>query len=499
MTWKPCDIDPHFQCTSIPVPKDYSHPKRETISIAVAKHSATSTKFGTLIFNTGGPWSDDTASVQYMFSELSDPIKEHFDLIGFAPRGVGLNPITCHTDQIDAEHEIERDLNLTYMNSEAGAQHDYELILKKRNLCQYDSLSQYANSKNTVRDLNEIRKALGIDKIDYVGGSYGTRLGLAYLVNYPEHVDRMVLDANLAPNNNSIDYFTGTAPAIEATLQHFIEQCVASGNKCAINRGSKFETQQALERLIKQAETTGIPTSAIYKHRPFSAQMLMYIIISAMGEQGAWPDLANMLNQAIMNNNADKLMKNYSAMTSYNPINDHFKHYDDAAVFDSVFCTDYIFPPWMQQEQTWLATMRNLRKQYPLVGGMWSTYCAKECIRWPVKSEPLLPNVVKPFVGVNPKILLVSNAYDNTTPAQWSHEVSSYLDKINVENKVLTWLGSGHIAYHANAPLNGCVDTAVDQFLITGQLPSINICNDGINPFTDNINNHVSKKWLKIN
>ncbi len=495
--WQPCDINPLFQCTSINVPEDYNHPTSKMISLAVAKHSATSTKLGTLVFNTGGPWNDDTASIQYLFSELSDSIKEHFDLVGFAPRGVGSNPITCHTEQIDAEHKIERDLNLTYMNSEAGAQQDYESILKKRNLCQYDSLSQYANTKNTVQDLNEIRKALNIDKIDYFGGSYGTRLGLAYLVTYPEHVDRMVLDANLAPNNNSIDYLNGVAPAIETTLQHFIDQCVESGNKCALYRGSKAETLAAFEKLIKQAEKTGIPTSAAYQNRPLSAQMLMYIIISAMGEQSAWPDLAVMLNQTIINNNADELMKSYSEMTSYDPINDNFTYYNDAAVFDSVFCTDYVIPEEMQQEQTWLATMHNLREQYPLVGGMWSTYYAKECIQWPVKSEPLLPDSIKPLTDEKPKILLVSNAYDNTTPAQWSHEVSSYLNKINIENKILTWGGSGHIAYHANAPLNGCVDTTVDQFLVTGEMPVINICNDKINPFVDDVNQHVNKKRLR--
>jgi len=98
-----------------------------------------------------------------------------------------------------------------------------------------------------VKDLDEIRRALKIDKMDYFGGSYGTRLGLAYLVTYPEHVDRMILDANLAPNNNSTEYFTGIAPAIETTLQHFIDQCAESGNKCALYRGSKKETQSAFE------------------------------------------------------------------------------------------------------------------------------------------------------------------------------------------------------------------------------------------------------------
>lgn len=497
ITWKPCHINPLFQCASIPVPEDYSHPKRKMISIAVARHNATGARLGTLVFNTGGPWNDDTASIQYLFSELSEPIKAHFDLIGFAPRGTGSNSITCHTDQIEAEHKIERDLNLTMMNSEAGAQLDYESILKKRNLCQYDSLSKYANSKNTVQDLDEIRKALNIDKIDYFGGSYGTHLGLAYLITYPEHVDRMVLDANLAPNNSPIDYLTGTAPAIEKTLQHFIDQCAESGNQCALYRGSRTDTQSAFEKLIRQAEATGIPTSATYKNRPFSAQMLMYVIIGAMGEQGAWPNLADMLNQAIINNNADELMKNYSAMTSYNPVSDDFKYYNDAAVFDSVFCTDYVFPESMQKEQAWLATMRNLRERYPLVGGMWGTYFAKECIQWPIKSEPLLPDIIKPLVGANPKILLVANEYDNTTPAQWSHEVSAYLDKMNITSKVLTWEGSGHIAYHANAPLNGCVDTTVDQFLLTGAMPRINICNDKTNPFLDNAIKNTHEKTLR--
>ena len=150
----------------------------------------------------------------------------------------------------------------------------------------------------------------------------------------------------------------------------------------------------------------------------------------------------------------------------------------------------------MQREQTWLALMRHLRKQYPLAGGMWSTYTAKECIQWPIKSEPLLPDFIKPLTHTNAKVLLVSNSYDNTTPAIWSREVSVYLNKINIENKILTWQGAGHVAYHANSPLNGCVDTNVDQFFVTDKLPDITICNDKINPFEDTLAKHSNNKWL---
>ncbi len=80
-------------------------------------------------------------------------------------------------------------------------------------------------------------------------------------------------------------------------------------------------------------------------------------------------------------------------------------------------------------------------------------------------------------------MLIVSNTFDPITPPSSAQNESRYLAYLNIRNKILTWEGAGHGAYKQNAPTNGCVDTNVDRFLITGQLPNVDICNDKVNPF----------------
>ena len=481
--WQTCADNPEFQCGLLTVPEDYKNPEAKFIQLPVTLYRTSGTKKGTLIFNAGGPWYDDVASLHRLFTELSSTIKEHFDLASFAPRGVTPNNISCHSDQMSLVHEIDSELNRSDLNSEEGAQNIYNLIVRKRSLCQYDALYQQASTRNTIQDLDELRKALGVDKINYLGGSYGTRLGLAYLSYYPQHVSNMVLDGSVAPNNDFSSFISGVAPAIEGTLHQFFNLCEQSGTKCPLYRNSSQEIKQTFERLMSEAKTRGLPTTSTYSNRLLSSAMLMNVTISALSAQGAWPFLANALNQAITTDNADLLMSFYMYTSGYDPKTDTYSRYNDSSAFDAVYCTDYFIPKELQEEHNWLAVVRDLRTQYPLSGGAWATYFAKECIAWPVESEPLLPQSVVPNRTVEPSVLLVSNAFDPITSLTWSNEVSEYLKRSHIANKILTWGGAGHLAYHANSPRNGCIDKNVDQFFITGELPTSGLCNDQTNPF----------------
>jgi pimeloyl-ACP methyl ester carboxylesterase len=56
------------------------------------------------------------------------------------------------------------------------------------------------SSADTVLDLEDMRKALGVDKIALAGISYGTHVALQYARAFPQHVDRLVLDSIVGPD-----------------------------------------------------------------------------------------------------------------------------------------------------------------------------------------------------------------------------------------------------------------------------------------------------------
>jgi pimeloyl-ACP methyl ester carboxylesterase len=56
------------------------------------------------------------------------------------------------------------------------------------------------SSADTVLDIDDLRKALGVDKIALAGISYGTHVALQYARAFPEHVDRLILDSIVGPD-----------------------------------------------------------------------------------------------------------------------------------------------------------------------------------------------------------------------------------------------------------------------------------------------------------
>ena len=74
----------------------------------------------------------------------------------------------------------------------------------------------------TVRDLDLLRRLFGDSKINYLGSSYGTRIGALYAEIFPHRVGRMVLDGAVDINSKSkIDQVDG----FERALRHFAAWC----------------------------------------------------------------------------------------------------------------------------------------------------------------------------------------------------------------------------------------------------------------------------------
>ena len=73
-----------------------------------------------------------------------------------------------------------------------------------------------------VEDIDEVRAALGYDKVNLWGGSYGTRMGLEYLRRHGDHVRTLVLDG-VAPATMKLPL--SFVPDGDAALQRLVEAC----------------------------------------------------------------------------------------------------------------------------------------------------------------------------------------------------------------------------------------------------------------------------------
>jgi pimeloyl-ACP methyl ester carboxylesterase len=89
-------------------------------------------------------------------------------------------------------------------------------------------LTQY-NSATNAADARDIRLALGYDEANYYGTSYGTRLGLDLIRDYPEGVRSIILDSVYPPE---VDYYTEYASTMHRAFTAVFEGC-ASDSSCS--------------------------------------------------------------------------------------------------------------------------------------------------------------------------------------------------------------------------------------------------------------------------
>jgi pimeloyl-ACP methyl ester carboxylesterase len=178
----PCDEAPDGRCGIVRVPLDRADPSRGTVPIFFEyyRHRDPGPTNEAVLATLGGPGSSVTqlfgGGVSDFFSrDLFDPLLDTHDLILLDQRGVGRSDaIDCEQVQNGSEH-IYRDVRA------CGRQLGFAAPLY--------------GSDDVARDIEAVRAALGIDKLDFYGGSYAAVDIQAYAVRFPGHLRSAVLDS----------------------------------------------------------------------------------------------------------------------------------------------------------------------------------------------------------------------------------------------------------------------------------------------------------------
>ncbi len=128
-------------------------------------------------------------------------------------------------DQRGAGHSNLLQCQLKDLNSAQAIIGDFydreKLRACRAELEKHADLTQYTTSI-AADDLDEVRDALGYDKINVFGGSYGTRAGLVYLRRHQEHVRTLTLEGVAPPQYKIPLPFART---IQKSVEHLIDAC----------------------------------------------------------------------------------------------------------------------------------------------------------------------------------------------------------------------------------------------------------------------------------
>ncbi|MFI5827051.1 alpha/beta hydrolase [Streptomyces sp. NPDC051578] len=453
-----------WQCATIDVPLDYAKPEGETIQLALirAKARDKDKRIGSLLFNFGGPGGSGITTLPGAAKEY-EALRSRYDLVSFDPRGVGRSaPVRCEDDrQLDAYYASD--------STPATPQQEktfVDNIQRYRQACERNSgkVLPHVGTENAARDMDRIRQALGDEKLNYFGISYGTELGGVYAHLFPKNVGRAVFDAVVDPSQTSEQGALGQAKGFQLALDNFAQDCVNRGDACRLQGSTAKEIEENVTRLQKQLAAKPIPG---LPGRQLTDSAATNGIAQALYSKELWPLLEQGLDEA-EGGQGQLLMALSDAL---NGRDQQGRYSNIGAANTAINCAD------SKQRFTLAQTKSKLpqfRSASPVFGDFLG-WALMSCTDWPVAGAWDTPDV---SARGSAPILVIGNTGDPATPYEGARKMVERLGPgVGVE---LTYKGQGHGAYNSGDP---CVQQTTNAYLLDGKVPGAGkVCTPSQNP-----------------
>ena len=226
------------KCGTLQVYENRATKKGRMIGLKIVVLPATSDKRepDPFVYLAGGPGSaatEDAAGLAQAFPK----IREHRDMLFVDQRGTG------GSNALDCKFYDPADLQSYF-----GYYFPLEDVRKCRAELETKADLKLYTTTIAADDLDDVRAALGYERLNLFGGSYGTRAALTYLKRYPQRVRAAVLHG-VSPTNH---FMPGDFPQqTERALQGVLSECVADKACNEAFPNIKDEAKSVLAQLIK--------------------------------------------------------------------------------------------------------------------------------------------------------------------------------------------------------------------------------------------------------
>ncbi len=220
----PCPFDipaeAMVECGFVVVPEIHDNPTGPTIKIAVAtfKDQSDERQPDPVMLLAGGPGEKTVHSAAAIARLLALP---HRDLIVFDQRGAGLSEPALECPEYVAAFFTH--LNEPDSNVSLKAAFDSIVTCRDRLMNEGHNLSAY-NTVQNAADVDDIRVALGYDKVNLYGGSYGSLLAQAVMRDHPDGI-RSVAVNSVLPLEKSI--FVQASLTTTSAIIRLLDTCAA--------------------------------------------------------------------------------------------------------------------------------------------------------------------------------------------------------------------------------------------------------------------------------
>jgi len=237
-------LSPAAFCGYLPLPLERKHPNEEKINIyfEVYPHTNAGPAVSAIVPNVGGPGAP-TANIRGGWFTFFSPNLDVHDLLLLDDRGRGLSGALGVTECQDLQHGTAPSFD------QAVAQCAAQLG---------DDTSRYGTG-DIALDVEALRVALGYDKLDYYGASYGGMDAIAYATRFGEHLRSAVLSSPFGPP--ALLPFSFVRFEAPATLRAVRVDCLRSP-ACSIDHPEPEAEWEELIRTIRSHPVDGMAYDA---------------------------------------------------------------------------------------------------------------------------------------------------------------------------------------------------------------------------------------------
>ncbi len=437
-------VEQNAQCGSFSVKENPQDANSSAISLNVLLLPAVNPvpEKDPLFVIAGGPGQSAVVVAESVHGLFND-VRKNRDIVFVDQRGTGKsNPLDC-------EFETEASQQLPEKEQETFAKQALVSCINK-----IKDHAAFYTTNYAVADLDAVREALGYEKINLWGGSYGSRVVLEYLRRYPTHTRTSTVDG-VAPVAIALPW-SMEADGL-AALQAINRQCTDMPACKSAYGDIVSKAQSVSNRLLAKPESIRIPHPRTQEkiNVNLSAEDFSGVIRLALYSR----DLSSLIPRVISEAEAGNyelfasliyLAKSKSDMAGIS----YGMHY-------SVVCNeDYpLYKDKGPAESNVFLNAKSVQKYSDV------------CVQWPHAQLPA--DYWGPIKSDLP-VLMLSGAVDPVTPPRWAELVKK--DLPNAMHIVVP--GGHHIVSQ-----EGCVAQLITGFIAKGDAKNLDAsCVENIQP-----------------
>jgi pimeloyl-ACP methyl ester carboxylesterase len=425
------------ECGTLTVYEDRAAQSGRQISLRVAVIPALSRNPAPdpLFYITGGPGGASTQDF-VQFSWVFERINQERDIVLVDQRGTGQShPLDC-----PALPEID-----------TASLSDDEILEQSATHCldQLDANLDLYKTSIAMDDLDDVRAALGYEKINLYGISYGTRAALTYLRQHEDHVRTVILDG-VVPQDEPLG--TSIASDAQRALDLIFDRCAADSTCAQAFPDLRQEFQMLVESLEQEPAQVTIPHPATDEPTEveFTSDALATTVRMFSYSQETVALLPLLIHTAQTSGDLSRLAAQYLIVSQEleDTISEGMHH--------SVVCAEDV--PFYYDGEEFAGDQDAEAQSY--LGEVYLEL-EKICALWPVTG---VPAEFKAPVSSDVPVLLLSGEADPVTPAANGDQAAKTLSN----SLHLVAPGQGH-----GVIMRGCVPRIATDFIEQGTLQEL--------------------------